>query len=571
MDRRPRLVAGLLLALFAIQAALSAGLDSVTFDETAHLASGYAALDRTDFRMNPEHPALPKMICAFPLWLAEAREGVYETSAWRSGQEWRFGYEFLNQRPASGGWSARARLVWGRFPMILLGVGLGAAVFGWSRELWGNSGALASVFLYALSPTLLAHGHLVTTDLPAALGFALCLWCFSEYCIRPGWWSGARAALSLGIALLMKFSMILLLPLLPVVLLVWVLAPGQPPLERRRRALYAAAVVAGGAIISTICVWAVYGFRYAASSEPGFAMYWPGVELESGLVAAVLKQARKLELLPEAYLYGLSFVFKNSHRVAFLNGELLTQGSFLYLPEAFLLKSTPSTLLLAGLGIWVWYRDPADPMPRTWVLLPAVAYFAASIAFGMTLGHRHLSPLYPLLFIAAGAGVVGTNSGRWRLMLAALFLGHLISSATAFPRPLAYFNLAAGGASGGWRFLGDSNIDWGQDLRRLGHWMARANLPEIHLAYFGTGNPEGEGVRFRKVYRFMDLSPEKPTSLPGAGDILAVSVTLLQGSYVHPPEVRSLLDAVRTRLTPIAQVGDSILIYRIPGEGMGLR
>jgi tetratricopeptide (TPR) repeat protein len=38
---------------------------------------------------------------------------------------------------------------------------------------------------------------------------------------------------------------------------------------------------------------------------------------------------------------------------------------------------------------------------------------------------------------------------------------------------LAYFNIAAGGSAGGHRWLLDSNLDWGQDDRRLARWLAR--------------------------------------------------------------------------------------------------
>ncbi len=562
LARYPLVAGGVLLAAFAAQAAVSACLDSVTFDETAHLGSGYAALDRNDYRMNPEHPALPKMICALPLWLLEAREDLYETPAWRDGQQWRFGDAFLN-RP--GGWSPRARLICGRLPMILLGVLLGVLVFAWAKDLWGTPGALTALLLYALSPTLLAHAHLVTTDLPAAFGFALCLWCFARFCRRPGIGRGAAAAGSLGIALLMKFSMILLLPLLPAGLLAWVLAPSDPPLDRRRKAWLAGALTAAAGAASVLAVWTTYGFRYSIGSEPGATAYWPAAELDGGLLAGAVSLARRFELLPEGYLFGLSYVVKNSQRISFLNGAVLTEPSRLYLAEAFLLKSTPATLILAALGAWSWSRRPEGAGEKVWVMLPACFYFVSSLAFGMTLGQRHLSPMYPLLFVTAGAVAAPAAAGpRWRAALLALLASHAVSSLASFPRPLAYFNVAAGGSSGGWRYLVDSNIDWGQDLRRLGDWMARAGVPTIHLAYFGTGDPENEGVPYRKVYRFMDLSSEHPATLPGPGDTLAVSVTLLQGLYCSDPEVRALLDAVRTRLTPIGKAGDSIFIYRIP-------
>lgn len=564
LARSPRRAAAILLALFAAQAAVSACLDSVTFDETAHLASGYAALDRLDFRINPEHPFLPKAACAFPLWLAEPRDEIYEHPSWRNGRQWPFGYEFLNAaRP--GGFGAHARLLWGRAPMILIGVLLGVVVFAWARDLWGERGALASLVLYAFSPTLLAHTHLVTTDLPAALGFALCFGSLHRYCRRPELPQGAATAVSIGLALLMKFSMILLVVLVPALLLSWILSPSTPGLDRRRKTLASAALLAGAGLASLACIWTAYGFRYAASSEGAFTLPWPAGDPEPGLLARGISTARRLQILPEAFLYGLSFVFRHSQRVAFLNGSVLTPGSWLYLPEALLLKTTPGALALFGAGIWAWIRKGPAAFERFGILAPMAGYLAASVVFGLTLGHRHLTPLYPLLFVVAGgAASLATPGSRGRAAIAFLFLSHLASSLIAFPRPLSYFNLAAGGSSGGWRRLVDSNIDWGQDLRRLGDWMRRSGVQELHLAYFGTGDPQAEGVNCRKVYRFMDLGPGSESSLPRPGDLFAVSVTLLQGLYVSSPEVSELLRSVRERLTPIDKAGDSIFIYRIP-------
>ena len=107
-----------------------------------------------------------------------------------------------------------------------------------------------------------------------------------------------------------------------------------------------------------------------------------------------------------------------------------------------------------------------------------------------------------------------------------------MSFALATPRYLSYFNVAAGGARGGTAHLVDSNIDWGQDLRRLKRWMEAHGVPEVDLAYFGTADPQAYGINFRKVALFIDFYPDRPVVRPEPGRYLAASVTLLAGVYM---------------------------------------
>jgi len=61
---------------------------------------------------------------------------------------------------------------------------------------------------------------------------------------------------------------------------------------------------------------------------------------------------------------------------------------------------------------------------------------------------------------------------------------------------LSYFNLIAGGAQGGHRWLADSNLDWGQDLPRLAGWIRASGEPCVRLAYFGSDEPDHYGIRY---------------------------------------------------------------------------
>src|SRR5262249_27774016 len=132
---------------------------SLTFDECAHLPAGYTYLRYGDFRMNPEHPPLVKMLAAIPLYVLHARADTDDVD-WKEARQWQFGWKVLYV------WNDADRLVfWGRVPIVLLSVLLGIAVARCAARLYGEGAGYLALVLYAVSPDLLAHGQLVTTDL----------------------------------------------------------------------------------------------------------------------------------------------------------------------------------------------------------------------------------------------------------------------------------------------------------------------------------------------------------------------------------------------------------------------
>ncbi|HZE90054.1 MAG TPA: hypothetical protein VE404_10915, partial [Verrucomicrobiae bacterium] len=145
----------------------------------------------------------------------------------------------------------------------------------------------------------------------------------------------------------------------------------------------------------------------------------------------------------------------------------------------------------------------------------------------------------------------------------------ILSFVAATPGYLSYFNFLAGGPGGGWRYLLDSNIDWGQDLARLKRTMDAHGIDEVYLAYFGTADPASYGIRFHKVRFPYDFYPDLAPARPGPGQYLAVSLNVLSGLYVD--DVTDFAEAVlrrgfvtRERLAAWRAVRRSALDRRAP-------
>jgi hypothetical protein len=138
---------------------------------------------------------------------------------------------------------------------------------------------------------------------------------------------------------------------------------------------------------------------------------------------------------------------------------------------------------------------------------------------------------------------------------------------------LAYFNEFIGGPKNGYKYLVDSNLDWGQDLKGLKHYMEERGIERIKLGYFGSADAAYYGINYDYLpsvglaptepgqYWWYEIdSKEKAQLAPQTGTI-AVSATLL----AHPGWMGWFGAAYGwlEQYEPIDQVGYSILIYEI--------
>src|SRR5262245_28452176 len=209
--RRNSIAAGCFIAAFLFQAVLALPKLSATADEALHLASGYSYWKTGDFRMEPETPPTAKLLAALPLLFIHAK---FDTSSeiWSKGEAAQslFGFVFLYENDAD------RLLFWARIPMILLAA-LGLAVtFLWANDLFGLSAGVVAAGLYSFSPNMVAHGMLVTSDVPAATFTILTLYLFWKSGDDASWWKDFATGLALGAAMTTKFSA----GLLPIILTV---------------------------------------------------------------------------------------------------------------------------------------------------------------------------------------------------------------------------------------------------------------------------------------------------------------------------------------------------------------
>ncbi len=593
MKIRLSLLAPLLLAVAGLLAFTSLRGDSAIIDEVAHLPAGYSYVTRADLRLNPEHPPLLKDLAGLAVVLWSKLSGTpvafpASLPSWstETNGEWSFGPTFLYRSNTT----ADAMLLWGRLPTLLIMLGLGVAMFVWARRRWGEWATLLALFLYVLSPTVLAHARFVTTDIGATAAFFAGLLTFLHWLERPSARRLILAGLVLGFAQLVKFSLLLLIPLEVVLLALWVAL--DDPAQSIRQVLQRLGVrtahyllqlvIAFGLVVMPVYMLHVRAYP-SERQRADIAVNFERTD-SSRYVPFLSALADKPVLRAAAhYLTGVLMVRDRSASGSstFLNGEVYLAGRPAYFPILFAAKE-PAALLgltlvtLVG-GLALLWRRLRQPGRAEWLrthftelsfCLLIIFYWTVSIHSALNIGIRHVLPTFPFIFLLVSRFTVHSirrlrqqSLARFRfaVVTVAVLLGwQAVSVVRVHPSYLAYFNEFAGGPSHGNRIVADSNLDWGQDLKRLATFANRQGISRLAVDYFGGGSVEKELGSVAVRHHAED---------PPVRGWLAVSETYLTFELGQPvagvkkqPNRYAWLDAY----TPVTVIGHSIAVYNIP-------
>jgi len=545
------IVVTILLVLHFTLAMTSVANKCNTFDEIAHLTAGYSYWTTNDYRLHPENGNLPQRWAALPLLTLSLEFPSTDLDEWSVSDVWMIGHQFFFEL----GNEIEFVLWQGRAMIALFSVMLGIVVFLLGKRLFGSVGGLLSLVLYTFSPTMLAHSRLVTSDLAAALFFTLsiCMLWLLMHKVTFSTVLGAGCAVS-GL-MLSKMSGILIVPM--VVLLLVVRTIWGRPIEiklvrtwricgRLRQTSVLLGIAVTQVLIVLLIIWAFYGFRYSAVNETQpshrqFYRSWASQLNEVGNLRPAVEWAREHRLLPEAYLYGFTEVVSLSQfRRAFLNGEYSVDGWWYFFPFCLVAKTPLSVFLLLGLSaVTLIIGRPPGILYRAMPFLALlVVYWAFALTSHLNIGHRHLLPTYPAMFVLAG-GVTMLRRDHRRSIVGLVVVGLLVFIAESFliwPDYLAYFNAAAGGPKQGYRRLVDSSLDWGQDLPELRRWLEHQGLAdqddtEVYFSYFGTASPTYYRIQANRLpscWPFDKTVTHDTPLVPMKGGYYCLSATMLQ-------------------------------------------
>ncbi|MFH1366718.1 MAG: glycosyltransferase family 39 protein [Patescibacteria group bacterium] len=577
-----------LLAFFLGINLYLAATDSQTIDEGVHISAGYSYWLTGDFRINPEHPPLFKLLSAVPL-LFYGLDLPINDQSWANYNEWDFGRQFLyhNTKPADS-IIFLARL----FP-IILGIILGYYIYKWVKELLGRPWpGIFALFLFALSPNFLAHSHLVTTDVPLTLFFFLSIYYFGHYIKKPNGKNLFLAAFSFALAMLVKYSAAILIPIL-LILYIFYRFFGRPANQLSFKKIFKVILVY---FLVTACLTLIfYAFEFkkplddprvvrlyqereevikdgAEKDQPFFTrplIKYGGPDQPIGKI--LYRFAEKIPVPAYTYWRGLFSVL--SHNAfghgSFLLGKASNQGWWYYFIVAFLVKTPLPTLILFFIGIFlilfylikkIWrlksFRKTFEGIPFDYFVIsvPPFIYFFWSLTSHINLGVRHIFPIYPFVFMIS-AWTFNYIFKKSRINIIYVFIPVIVGTTYLlicfynFPYYLSYFNEAVGGSSNGHNILSDSNLDWSQDVKRLKYFLEKNKIDNFY-SYI-----------FRSLVTHYYLKGE--LRMPNNQEIEESGIK--KGYYVISANV--LFDPTLNYnwlkyYTPIARIGYSIYVYK---------
>jgi tetratricopeptide (TPR) repeat protein len=538
--------------LLAYTATLTA---STTFDEPLHMVAGVAYWSLDDYRLQPENGNLPQRWCAIPLLFMNLTFPPLDQDVWRQGEGTPLGRQYLYTL----GNDPEAMLAASRAMATVWSTALCLVVFLWSRSIFGTAGGLVSLVLAAFWPALVAHGPLATSDACGMLFFTLGAWSLWQLFSQITPVTLVAVFLAVGLSAIAKHSSVMLGPL-AIVYLATVAALGRPLVVAlgpcrtvirgrwQRTALAAASLVVplAGALFF---IWASCGFRYEAG-VPSLGAYefakfrtLSSCNEHAGIVGVFCDICGRFQFLPEAWLYGMSFIAAHMReRYAFALGAYAVHGWWWYFPLCLAIKNTFPSLALSLWGVGLVSRDIVhrifsrvrlDPAAHASLALFGilVVLWPTFLTSHLNIGERHMLPSYPALMVLAGGTLAAASSAWvWRTIVVLLAL-HALDVTARWPYSLAYFNqIVPRGHEYQW--LVDSNLDWGQDLLRLRAWLDRHAEPgePVYDCYFGSDLvdrvlPQAESI---------DLAPSVGIPRRLQPGLYCISATLLQGVYAEP-------------------------------------
>ena len=565
-------VVGLLAAL-VLQLTLSVSRDSPTWDEGDHIFAGYRSLTHKDFGLNPEHPPAVKMLAAAPLLstplkVPEVRNRFFMHEAFLDGKEFLF-------RNDADTIMFRARMTASTFTVLLA-----LLVFLAAREFFSTGAAFIALTLIVFEPNLLAHGARVTTDAGLSCFLFATIYAFYRYVKVPSTWRLAVLGLAAGLALAVKHTGILVIPMLALLAICEVLRGrlakqqnSERPVGTIRHAGRLAVSVIASVLIAVTVLWASYGFRFAARPDglqlnPGFAEW---IAQLKPFEAHVVSFAAQWHLLPQSYLYGLAAVRLSAESyTTFVLGTVYPHGVWFYFPVTFVIKSTLAFLVLLGISVFaIASRKLSGAREILFLTVPLALYLMVAMNSKMNIGVRHILPLYVFLAVLiAGAAQSLMRHGRhitarrWQYVVVALVLFHVFSSVRSYPNYMAYSNELWGGPSQTYKYLTDSNVDWAQQLKSTKRYLDGRGIKECWFAYFGQGvlEPRYYGIPSKPLPTADSLWMNERIDVPPTIDgTVLVSAGVLSGFEFGP----GALNPYRQfqQLQPVAVIDDAVFVF----------
>ena len=527
-----------------------------TWDEPEHIAAGLQLLDKGIYTYDIQHPPLARIAMAAGPYLAGARSfGEPGPSGEQEGRDllYRTGkYDLL---------LGLARL--GTLPFLVI---LLIATWLWTRHYFGVVEAAIAVFFLVTTPPLLGHAALATVDVPVTAMCTLAFYMFLRFLQHPDWRRTLLLGLTAGLAAGTKLSAI---PFMGIVMLLWLAmriifssrADNQQFLITRKAWLGTAVAI----VVCITCTVFCYGFSFKYLVDTAHPVN-TALDSMSGSIRPLHALAYAIAShvpLPagiERFVWSVQALLahNNAGHLSYFMEKLDWNGWWDFYIVALGVKTPLLLLVLSCSGfVYLFFRatqQSGNHQQRWLMIAPPTAFIAllifCSVYSHINIGVRHVFVLYPLMAISAAVMTVVI----WKQfpqslahgLIAAIFVLHACILWQSYPDYLAYFNVLAGDRPE--HILIDSDLDWGQDLKRLG-----ARVDQLHIQHFGLVYRGSADIKSEHLPGVEEVQPFQP--ITGW-----IAVSLYAKATVAMGKGFAWLD----NYLPRERIGKSIDLYCIP-------
>ncbi len=503
-----KVTAVILLCAFALQVLGEIFTYSETYDERGLINVGYRYLRDGEFNISI-NPPLTSVLNALPGLLYDAPS----PTRWSSDP---FKENFFNV------------LILSRLKTLIFGILLGIFILIFTKKLFGTRAGLLALFLFSFEPNIITHSSLATTDLLTAFFVFTSAYYFYKFIQQPELKTSIIAGIFLGFALISKFTAILLIPAYILIILLFLTTK-----NRRKYFTFFALTL----FISVLIINSAYLFKGTFTTL--------GAQNVSSPLFKALPDFMPL-FLPAKYIEGLGFIQRPhaGHATAYFHGRYSETGFWYYYLVAFAIKTPIPLMILFILGV-IWLAKNGKRQ-LYFLMIPVFAFLIFFIFYTQkNIGLRYVLPIYPFLMVIGGTSIEFFQ--KRKALLFCLGAWYVLSAFMISPHNLAYFNEIVGGPSNGYKYLIDSNIDWGQGNNVLNTYLHSINTSVQDNIYSSYLNGINTTIKPNPGCEYTE------------GKII-IGVNVLYDLFVGNKKCHEWL----RNLTPTRYIGYSIFVYDIP-------
>jgi len=571
----------ILILLFLFQSVITLTSKTPVFDDPAAITIGTYFVKYLDTSMYILHPPLIYILAGLPLQFVDINlpysyKECTEMGFYKCSQDTVF--ESNNDVEKIGTYS--------KIPFIVISLILGLILFFFAKELYGKNAGYFTLTLYAFSPTILGYNTIIFTDLVVTFFIVSATYFLWKLLIQG--YTKTRlifAGIFLGLALASKFTAILLIPIIVIFFIIKII---QDKNNNRKIFLRIHSVkLILILLIGLITLHASYFFSFGTITDSIPERYLDTIESEIGKRFPEGSSSRgivdflvyDIKIPIPQYFAGIAAQNKigsSGGKKGYLNGEIYEGGKWYYFFEVLLIKTQiPLIIFFITALIFTLRAVRGNIINELFILIPIIFFLGVFLINNFNLGLRHILPIFPFVFLLSSR-IVNINLKNnmhnfiFKTSIVFLLLWYILITILIMPNYAAYFNELVGGPKNGHYYLLSSNLDMGQDLKKLSDYIKAKNLGTIKLSYHGSFDPSYYNISYEPLPMefyipwVSGFDPDKPKqnykeNCSKKQGIMAISVSNLHNYHLLNKSCFKWLNDY----SPIKKIGYTIFIYNV--------